>query len=123
MKTLTLLAVCACGLSMAANAHASSRGLGDQLVSAGDNLISAVTASLSANAGSSDTATSTAESGTDTHGDVPSTARTSSEPVGDLLGPAPEATHKSGGGDSGHHSGSHSSQALGWQSLLPGSIQ
>lgn len=122
MKFLTLLAVSACGLGLAANAHASSGGLGDRLATAGDNLISAVASSLGGG-GSSTTSSSDSGNTSGTTGDVPSSPRSSNGPSGDLIGTPSESTHKSSGGATSHHDGSHESSSLGWQSLLPGSIQ
>jgi hypothetical protein len=120
VKNLTLLAICACGLSMAASAHASSHGLGDQLVSAEDHLISAVTNSLNAGSNAAD-ASSSDDAGVASTNDTPSAPHSVGEPSGDLFGLPSESTHKSGGAT--HRTDAHETQALGWQSLLPGSIQ
>jgi hypothetical protein len=135
VKISALIAVCACGLGVAGSAHACERTLGQQLASAENQLMASMAASLHAAV----TATGTAHSDTADAGNgdrdvldgVGSEASTA-PPAGDLIGlpaksaPASKgnrAPASAGGAVSNHDSGSRPPQGLGWQSLLPGSIQ
>lgn len=138
MKTLALIAVCACGLGMAGTARACDRSLGQQLASAGDQLMASVAASLHSAVSASSVHAGNADSG-GSNGDVMDgvgSEASTAPPAGDLIGlPAKGAPGTktgrtppagSGGGGSAvgsHDIGSRPPQALGWQSLLPGSIQ
>lgn len=139
MKTLTIVVLCTCGLGLAANAHAGDSGFGQRLASAGDALISAVAGALTGDSGNAGNNASNSSNSSSDLGDGVGTDSSAAAPAGDLVTAPPPAHHvhatasanagnSAGGGGNGgsgverHSAGKHP-HVLGWQSLLPGSIQ